>query len=170
MKAMKLVPIAMFLTLILGALPAAAGQRSQRSGDAGLERLSHKLVTATAELRDEMATSRRGWRIHQRYTLRALNRLEHDAKAFHRRVEREGVSDRSTRRAFRSLEASFAAVSERIPATRNRRVLRRDFAQVVALMEKVEARMARADHRRDGRHHARNGHTDRWRIAGNFGY
>jgi len=174
MKAIKLAPIAILLTLALGALPAVAEHRVHQRGDAGLERLSHRLVTATEELRHEAATSRRGSRIHQRVTLRTLNRLQKAAKVFHRRVERVGVYDRSTRRAFRNLEASFAAASERIPATRHRRAIRHhfrhDFQQVAALMERVETRMARIDRSRQGRGHARNDRHGRWSIARNFGH
>ena len=170
MKAIKLAPIAILLTLALGALPAVAGHRVHQRGDAGIERLSHRLVTATEELRHEAATSRRGSRIHQRVTLRTLNRLQHTAKVFHRRVERVGVYDHSTRRAFRNLEASFAAASERIPATRHRRAIRHDFRQVAVLMERIETRMARIDHRRDGRGHAQNDRYGRWSIARNFGH
>ena len=112
MKAMKLAPIAMILTLMLGVLPAAAEHRDHEGGEARLERLSHRLATATEELRDEVAESRRGRHFRQRYTLRTLDRLERDAKKFHRRVERKGVYDRATRRAFRHLEASFAAANE----------------------------------------------------------
>lgn len=169
MKAMKLAPIAMILTLVLGALPAAAEHRARARGDSGMERLSHKLATAATELRAEAATSRRGWRFHRQPMLRTLDRLERDAKVFHRRIERVGEYDHSTRLAFRKLEASFAAASERIPATRHRRSIRHDFSQVAALMEKVEIRMARIDHRGDGRSHARHGRDGRFRIAGNFG-
>ena len=170
MKAIKLAPIAILLTLVLGALPAVAEHRVRQPGNAGFERLSHRLVTATEELRYEVASSRRGSRFHQRYTLRTLNRLQRAAEVFHNRVERVGVYDRSTRRAFRNLEASFAAASERIPATRHRRAIRHDFLQVAALMKRVETRMARIDHSRHGRGHARNDRHGRWSIARNFGH
>jgi hypothetical protein len=170
MKAMKLAPIAMILTLALGALPAAAKPRVYERGHVGIEHLSHKLATATEELRDEVATSRRGWRFNQRYTLRKLSRLQHDAAVFHRRVERVGLYDHSTRRAFHELEASFAAANERIPAMTHRRSIRHDFLQVAALMERLETRMARLDHHRDGRGHAGNHREGRWSIAGNFGH
>jgi hypothetical protein len=170
MKASKLAPIAMLLTFVLGALPAAAGNRGHDRGDAGLARLSHGLAAATAELRDEVAASRRGWRFHQRHTLRALDRLERDAKVFHRRVENEGVYDHSTRRAFRHLEASFAAANDHFPARRMRHSIRHDFAQVAALMEKVEHRMARLDRGLDQRRHAGHEGSGSWRVAGRFGH
>ena len=170
MKAMKLAPIAMFLTLILGALPAAADHRGHGRANAGLERLAHELELATAELRDEVATIHRGWRAHRRTALLSLNRLRHDARVFHRRVERDGAADRATRRAFRELEASFAAASERIPAVRHRRSIRRDFAQIAALMQRLETRMARIDHRHGGRRHAGDEHTGHWRIAWSSGH
>jgi hypothetical protein len=169
---MKLAPIAMILTLVLGALPAAAEHRVHERYDTRLERLSHKLADATEELRQEVAESRRGWRLHKPYTLRTLDRLERDAKKFHRRVENRGVNHNATRRAFRRLEESFAAASDRISHRRFRRGIRHDFERVAKLMEKVEIRMARIDHRGDHRRHARHDrhHSDGWRVAGSFGW
>ena len=174
MTGMKFAPMAMILTLVLGALPAAAEHRTPRRGDAGLERLSIELAKATEELRDEFTEGRRSRRFHQRYTLKTLDRLERDAKKFHRRVERNGVNDRATRRAFRRLESSFNAANERFPALKSRRGIRRDFARVARLMERVETRMAWIDQRRDHRRHAshdhQGDHADGWRIAWTFGY
>jgi len=172
MKATKLAPIAMILTLVLGAPPAAAEHRAHERYDARLERLSQKLAGATEELRHEVAESRRGWRYHKRYALRTLDRLERDAKKFHRRVENKGVTHHATRRAFRHLEESFAAASDRISHRRFRRGIRHDFERVAELMEKVEIRMARLDHGGDHRRHARHDrhHWDGWRVAGSFGW
>jgi hypothetical protein len=174
MTGMKFAPMAMILTLVLGALPAAAEHRTPQRGDAGLERLSIEFAKATEELRDEFTESHRSWRFHRPDTLKTLDRLERDAKRFHRRVERNGVNDPATRRAFRQLESSFNAANERFPALKSRLGIRRDFARVARLMERVETRMARIDQQRDPRRRASHDHdgdhADGWRIAWSFGH
>jgi hypothetical protein len=174
MTGMKFAPMAMILTLVLGALPAAAEHRTPQRGDAELERLSIELAKATEELRDEFTESHRSWRFHRPDTLKTLDRLERDAKRFHRRVERNGVNDPATHRAFRQLESSFNAANERFPALKSRLGIRRDFARVARLMERVETRMARIDQQRDHRRRASHDHdgdhADGWRIAWSFGH
>ena len=182
MKARRLAPIAVILTLALGALPAAAEHRNQRRGNNGIAHVSERLAHATGALHSVATESRFRRGFHRRNALWTIERLDRDAKRFHRRVKRQGAFDRNTRVAFRHLEASFRRANQRFPVVKARRGVRRDFARVAGLMAQVEARMARIDHRidhrrtgyrggNDGRRHSsRSGSHAGWRLAWNFGY
>ena len=165
----NIVPIAM-AALVLGALPAAASDRShERRGDRAAQ-LARDLQKATYELycRVEQRGHYHGWE-HWRAAW-ALRSLDHQARDFRWRVDRYGADHHRTRREFRALEQAFARARHRARGLRHSRHLRDDFERVAHLVRELDTRLAaQAEHRphdRDyrGRDHDRRDHHRRGRF------
>ena len=166
MMAMKrLVPIAVALTLALGAFPAAAKHRSHDRPEAKLVRLAHELHEATSEVRHRAFESRRHRGFRHWRAVFALRNLDRDARRFHRTVEREGPYDRDTRWAYQRLEHSYGTAQHSFPRLRGKRRLHGDFARVERLMHRIDSRLARYDGRHRRNDHRRHSRHDRWRYG-----
>ena len=167
MMAKTMLPIAMLLTLVLGALPAAANDRARDRREPKLERVAHEFAEATHELHAGAHGARRhlSWR-HQRVVW-SLHDLAQHARAFHHRVEHDGVYAHSTRREFRRLEHAYQRAHVRIEQLHHPGYLHHELARVDWLMGKLDSRLARFDRRHEGfRHHAwRGAGRDRWRAS-----
>ncbi len=167
MMAKTMLPIAMLLTWVLGALPAAADDRSRDRREPKVERVAHKLADATHELHAEAHDARRHRSWRHRRVVWSLHDLAQHARAFHHRVEHEGVYAHSTRREFRRLERAHETAQSRIEQLHHRGYLHHELARVDRLMGKLDTKLARLDRRHEGfRQHAwRDAGRDRWRAS-----
>jgi len=163
MTTKRLVPIAVALTLALGAFPAAAKHRSPDRPEVKLMRLAHELHEAASEVYAGAFESRRHRGFRHRRAVFALRNLDRDARRFHRTVEREGPYDRDTRWAFRRLERSYDTAQHSSPKLRGMRRLHRDFSRVDRLMHRIDTRLVRYDDRHHRNAHRRHSRHDRWR-------
>lgn len=150
-------PIA--LALLLGALPAQAAHRSHEQRDTKAAELAQRLERAVHQVYREAVESRRHHSFRQWQAIFALRQLDQRADRFERLVEREGIHDRDTLRAFRRLEEAFAVAEARLPALRRVNGLARDLQGAEHLMQRLDQRVAQADRssprcarRADGRH------------------
>lgn len=161
MMTKMIAPIA--LALMLGALPASAGQRNHRAEErheTKIETLAQKLDRATSELYSE-ARERgryRGWR--ELRAVRSLRRLEYRAAVYENRVERHGAESRPAARAWRDLDHAYRVAAAQRDVVCRRRGLQDEFGRVDRLMEKLDRRIARLDSRDEPRRHASRRHDD----------
>jgi hypothetical protein len=164
--------IAMLMSLLLVALPAAAEHRTHDKREPKLEKVAHKLAVATSELYAEARHGRphHRWAVHR--ALFSLRDLERHASAFHQRVERHGVSAYETQREYRRLSRAHAAARYRVERLRRGDRLHDELARVDRLMAKLDTKLARLDtSRRQSRRHARHERrSDHWSavFAWNF--
>jgi len=160
-----LVPIAVALTLALGAIPAAAKHRSHERPEAKLVRLAHELHEATSGVRRSAVAPHGHWSNRHWRALLALQNLDHNAHRFYWTVNRKGPQDRDTRRAFRRLERSYRIAQHSFRELRGARGLHRDSARVERLMHRIDIRLAQYDGRHRPSDHWRNGRRDHWRYG-----
>ncbi|MBW2268407.1 MAG: hypothetical protein JRH16_07505 [Deltaproteobacteria bacterium] len=164
MMAKTMLPIAMLLTLVLGALPAAADRRSHDKREPKIEKVAHKLVRATNELVAEAQDVRRHHRWRYTRALRSLYSLDRHAMAFSERVQRDGAYAHSTQREFRRLARAHREAESRVERLRRSERLQGDWARVDKLMGKLDTKLASLDSRH-GRHREQARRYDRWRGA-----
>jgi hypothetical protein len=160
MMAKTMLPIAMLLTLALGALPAAANDRSR---GAKVEQVAYELAEATHQLHAGAHHARRHHSWSHRRLVSSLHDLAQHARAFSHRVAHDGVDAYSTRREFRRLERAYGTAQVRIERLHHRGYLHHERARVDRWIGKLETRLARLDRRHErSRHHAG---RDRWRAS-----
>jgi hypothetical protein len=180
------------LALVLGALPANAGRRSDE--DDGTRRRGHEahrshehdayrshherqeakiavlaehLDHATSDLVHEAVsrTRHRSWREWR--ALQALRRLERRADRYHARVERHGASSRRAEATFDDLERAYHAVAACRDDLRRSRRVRHEFERVDELMDKLDRRIAKLDRDEERRTGSRDSKTH---VAFHFGF
>ena len=166
MMAKTTVSIAMLMSLMLVALPAAAEHRTRDKREPTVEKVAYKLAAATHALHAE-AHDARGHSRAYRYAVASLHDLDRSANAFSHRVQRDGIYAHTTQRAFQRLERAYETAVYRVEHLRHRRHLRDDVARVGRLMSRLDTQLAGLDRRHDRyRHHARyDSRRDRWRAA-----
>lgn len=140
--------------LVLGALPAAAGQGRHERRDDRLAALAHDLQQATHDLYRGFAQRGHLRSFSQWRTAAALRSLDEQAQRFHASVERRGGEHALSQREFRRLEQAFARVRTSAPALHGPRSLRQGFGRVAELVSRLDTRLARYE-RHDGHDHAR---------------
>lgn len=161
-----MVPIAMFMALVLGGLPAAADHRDRDERKPKLERIAHKLTNATNELYREAAESRRFQRSYaHRSALRGLAALDENARRFEKRLARRGVNAYRTQAAFHELERAHAKAVVRLNRIDRRHRLHGELDRVTRLVNKLDTKIARVERRQDRRVAHRDA-RDRWDRRG----
>ena len=160
MKLKNIAPIALSLSLMLGAGSAMADRRAHEKSEKRIERLALRLDDATSDLyREAVDHARyRSWREWR--AVRALRIVERRADLFCTIVMRHGADSRRADRAFDELERAYGFATARRHSLRRGHHLRDDFARVDRLMKQVDQRIARFDRHHDHRSHARNDWED----------
>ncbi len=160
-----MIPMATFLMLVMGGLPAAADHRDRDRREPKLEKVASKLSRATSELYRDADRSRRFHRSRtHRKALRSFERLEHRACAFEERLVRNGFHDHTTRIAYRKLQIAHDSAVRRLSWVGDRHRLHDEMRRVNRLMDRLDTRVARVQRRHD--RHDRYAWGDRDRDRG----